>query len=146
MELFTNSGHLTEEALLALIQGQDFDDLARLEIAEHLAYCDHCLQRYTELLTEQTLMIPTVSCQFPLRQRIRQRTLRILTSRYSAAAAAIVLALTILWGDLPSTIADQFPLPEDKLPITEQWNNSLDDVFSRLYEVFDQIDAFTRLH
>ena len=51
MELFSNNGHLKDEALLALIQGRELSELERLEISEHLAYCDRCLQRYTELLT-----------------------------------------------------------------------------------------------
>ena len=47
MELFDPSGHLTDRALLALVRNEELDELARLELAEHLAYCDRCLQRYT---------------------------------------------------------------------------------------------------
>ena len=46
MKLFRDDGHLTDEALTALA-GESLDDLSRLEIAEHLAFCDLCLQRYT---------------------------------------------------------------------------------------------------
>ena len=45
MEQFDCGGHLTDEVLLCLIREAPMDELARLEIAEHLAYCDICLQR-----------------------------------------------------------------------------------------------------
>ena len=55
MERFRADGHLTDEALLALIRQEDQSELERLEIAEHLAFCDACLQRYTDLLAEDAL-------------------------------------------------------------------------------------------
>ena len=49
MELFDQNGCLTEEGLHAVIGGQ-LDELGRLEAAEHLSYCDKCMDRYTALL------------------------------------------------------------------------------------------------
>ena len=40
MTCFRPDGHLTDEALAALIRGDALAELDRLEIAEHLAYCD----------------------------------------------------------------------------------------------------------
>ena len=145
MELFTNSGHLAEEALQALVLDQDLTELERLEIAEHLAYCDRCLQRYTVLLTDVPPRSPEVSCQPALWRRIRQRTIHVFTSRYAAAAAAVALALTMLWSDIPRIIQTQLPLPEELPPITEQWNVSLDQFSAHFRTVFDQIDQLTRL-
>ena len=45
MELFLENGHLSDEGLAALQSG-GLDDLARLEAAEHLAFCDECLARH----------------------------------------------------------------------------------------------------
>ena len=42
MELFDQNGCLTEEGLHAVIGGQ-LDELGRLEAAEHLSYCDECM-------------------------------------------------------------------------------------------------------
>ena len=72
MTCFRPDGHLTDEALAALIRGDALAELDRLEIAEHLAYCDPCLQRYTELLAEAPLLTPARSCRESLRRRIRQ--------------------------------------------------------------------------
>ena len=43
MEIFRHDGHLTGEAFSALVTGAPLDETARLELAEHLAYCDLCL-------------------------------------------------------------------------------------------------------
>ena len=49
MELFDKNGCLTDEGLQAL-QAGGLDELGRLETAEHLSYCDKCMDRYTCLL------------------------------------------------------------------------------------------------
>lgn len=46
MELFDAKGCLSEEGLQALVGGQ-LDETQRLEAAEHLAYCDRCMDRST---------------------------------------------------------------------------------------------------
>ena len=50
MELFDKNGCLTDEGLQAL-QAGGLDELGRLETAEHLAYCDKCMDRYMALQT-----------------------------------------------------------------------------------------------
>ena len=44
MTCFRPDGHLTDAALTALVRGDCLEELDRLELAEHLAYCDQCLQ------------------------------------------------------------------------------------------------------
>lgn len=92
MELFDRNGHLTEEALAALIRERELDELGRLEAAEHLAFCDLCLQRYMDALAGAELLTPERSCRESLWVRIRMRTVRLVTSRYATAAAAVALA------------------------------------------------------
>ena len=78
MTCFRPDGHLTDAALTALVRGDCLEELDRLELAEHLAYCDQCLQRYTELLSEGPMLTPARSCRertisrrgcLPLRRR-----------------------------------------------------------------------------
>lgn len=142
MESFRHDGHLTDTALTALIRGEPLEELERLEMAEHLAYCDLCLQRYTELLSGDTLLTPQESCRDSLLLRIRRRTLQLITSRYATAAAAVVLALTLLWGGLDFSMhtasqAIQDPDPSPTLSErfsswSEHWNSAMDTVFDRL--------------
>ena len=63
MELFRADGHLTDEALTALIREEPLGELERLEMAEHLAFCDWCLQRYTGALEGAALRAPQRSCR-----------------------------------------------------------------------------------
>ena len=79
--VFREDGHLSGRALAALAQSEDcFDELERLEIAEHLAFCDECLQRYTLALVGGDLLVPERSCQKTLWARIRSRALRLAVS------------------------------------------------------------------
>ena len=139
MELFRHDGHLTDGALTALVAGESLDETARLEIAEHLAYCDLCLQRYTDALAGAPLLTPERSCRESLWRRIRARTIQIFTSRYAAAAAGVVLALTLVWGSGYGSI--RLPeLPEDRPTVSDglrKWNESLDNAMSGVNEFFD---------
>ena len=140
MEIFRHDGHLTDRALAALVAGESLDETARLEIAEHLAYCDLCLQRYTDALAGAPLLTPERSCRESLWRRIRARTIRIFTSRYATAAAAVALALTVLWGSAGMTLPEGFPLPEDRPTVSDglrKWNESLDNAMSGVNDFFD---------
>lgn len=143
MDVFDNHGHLTEQALLALIQEESLEELERLEIAEHLAFCDQCLQRYTELLTDDTLLTPSPVCREGLGRRVRQRLVRMFTSRYATAAAAVALALTLLWSGVGLGNQNQertHPLEQAGQAMTEwasSWPQSFQDAFSGLTGFFD---------
>lgn len=125
MELFRDDGCLTEEGLCALAESR-LDELGRLEAAEHLSYCDSCLDRYTALLTPETL------CELPrsvsqsvmtmLWVRVMQNTL----GRAAVAGVAAVLALT-MWGSGAlttlfdySTALTVAPFPDRAQTITEE--------------------------
>lgn len=144
MELFDQNGHLTDEALAALTQGQELDELGRLEAAEHLAFCDLCLQRYTDALAGGELLAPERSCQESLWVRVRARTLRLVTSRYATAAAAVALALTVVWGSGRIDLVRQPVLPEERPQVAQglrewsaKWNTALDSAMSGLNDFFD---------
>lgn len=118
--VFREDGHLCGEALTALAQNEDcFDELERLEIAEHLAFCDFCLQRYAAALEDGALLVPEHSCRRTLWARIRSRALRLTVSRYATAVAAVTLALTVLWGGADVEISRP-SLPEDRPSVSRQ--------------------------
>ena len=142
MELFDPAGHLTDGALLALAHEEVPDELARLEMAEHLAYCDQCLHRYTALLAEAPLLTPAHSCRESLWRRVRARTLRLLASRYATAVAAVALALTVLWGSAAVPLPKRPSLPEVPQRLQswpQRWSDSLDGALSRFNDMFDDL-------
>ena len=128
MEVFLADGHLSTQAIEALANGQDaFTELERLEAAEHLAFCDSCLQRYTGLLESAPLLVPERSCQKSIWTRIGMKTFQTLASRYTAAAAAVALALTILWGGEGAAFVRP-ALPEDHPSVSQKLSGMTEDL------------------
>ncbi len=94
MELFKEDGCFTEEGLQALLGGQ-LDELGRLEAAEHLSYCDKCMDRYTALLTADVLETPPRSAHGVVMTNIFVRLMQNTWGRAAVAGVAAVLALTM---------------------------------------------------
>ena len=89
---------------------------------------------------ETELLTPEQSCRESLWRRIRARAARLFLNRYAAAAAAVTLALTMLWGSAGVTLPERLPLPEDRPTVSDglrKWNESLDSVMSGLNDFFD---------
>ncbi|MGE4214190.1 MAG: hypothetical protein AB7E42_05370 [Anaerotignaceae bacterium] len=95
IEYFDNEGHLTDEALQRLIDGED-DGLRRLEIAEHLSFCDRCIERYTLMLEGTTLVEPIQSVADSVIAEIKKKAARFIFNRYGAMAVAACFTMT-LW-------------------------------------------------
>ena len=151
MVCFRPDGHLTEEALAALVRQEPLTELDRLELAEHLAYCDQCLQRYTELLSAGTLLTPKHSCREPLRRRIWRRAVQLGISRYATAAAAVALALTLLWGSagLSGRMIRTEPTILERAGTaltewTDSWPRNWENALSRFTSLFDNFGVSPR--
>ena len=141
MELFDENGCLTNEGLRALTENQ-LDELQRLEAAEHLSYCNRCLKRYTELLTENALQDPPRDLAGPVRRSLLARMMHTVWGRSVVAAAAVVLAFGMwqaglfhssLWqpdSALPLAVSDTFVQAGDEL---SQLFDSLNQNLSRLF-------------
>jgi len=145
MTAFRDDGHLSGSALRALAEnGDGFDELERLEIAEHLAFCDECLRRYTARLEDEAaLLVPENSCRKTLWNRIRVRALQAAVSRCATAAAAVALALTVLWSGRGVEFTRPV-LPEDRPSVSQrlsgltgELNDSLRETVSGLSDFFD---------
>ena len=68
------------------------------------------------------------------------------TSRYAAAVAGVVLALTLVWGSGYGSF--RLPdLPEDRPTVSDRlrkWNESLDSAMSGVNEFFDGLGGSAR--
>ena len=96
MELFNEKGCLTNEAFTALQEGT-LDELGRLEAAEHLAYCDRCMDRYTLLLSQTAPEQPPKPLGKAVRQSLWVRAMQTRLGRGVVACAAAVMAIG-LWS------------------------------------------------
>lgn len=97
MELFLENGHLSDQGLQALVDGS-LDEMQRLEAAEHLSFCDECLMRYTQRLSEDVLEQPAQNVTLPVMRRLRQRAAAAVFNRYAAAAAAVIVTGALWYG------------------------------------------------
>ena len=95
MELFREDGCLTDEGLLAVTKG-GLDELERLETAEHLSYCDRCMDRYTALLTADALETPPKPLRGAVMSNIWVRLMQNTYGRVAVASVAAVLALELV--------------------------------------------------
>ncbi len=95
-EYFLENGHLTDDGLLALIR-EEAGETERLELAEHLSFCDDCLLRYMEKLQSAELMTPEPSMAEGILARVRRKARRLWANKYLPMTAAAALAIT-LWG------------------------------------------------
>lgn len=143
MDIFREDGHLSDAALTALAAGELPDELSRLEAAEHLAWCDLCLQRYTDTLSAAQLLSPPHSCARSVWRRIQARTLRLLTSRYATAAAAVALALTVVWG---SREFDMQPRLPESASFAQAYSSALDDARGKFDDFFDRLEEARSAH
>lgn len=115
MELFHENGCLTDEALGAVVDGT-LDETARLEVCEHLSFCDACLLRYTALLDGDALLTPEEPIAPGVMRRIREKTMRVLVNRYTRAAAVAVLALALWSTGVFSSLVPKLPDPQQSTP------------------------------
>lgn len=95
-DLFTPEGHLTDEALKALVN-DELDELGRLEAGEHLSFCDHCLDRYMALLTPEVLEEPETDLVLPVMRKNSSRARRQTLRRWASAAAAVAIGSTLFY-------------------------------------------------
>jgi len=158
MELFDRYGCLTDEGLQALVECR-LNELARLEAAEHLAYCDRCVDRYTALLLPEVLHAPPASVASPVMKSLWVRIMRNTLGRAAVAGVAAVLALT-LWGSggLQRVVAGANRIPAQRTElrpnaVVQMWNacdqfveQMLDFKFARPHTETEPAEPTAKLH
>jgi len=104
-----DTGCLTDFALDSLVKGS-LDELERLEAAEHLSYCDSCVDRYTALLTEDVLVEPPEPMKQSVLAALRRKAAMVFVNRYFHMAVAASLTL-VLWGSgVFSSFGQELPM------------------------------------
>lgn len=94
-ELFDESGHLTDYALNCL-RNDELDELSRLEISEHLSFCDKCLLHYMDSLDSQELIEAPQLLEKSVINKIKQNSRKEIMRQYTQMAIAASFAL-IFW-------------------------------------------------
>ena len=118
LDLFDQNGHLTDKALQALTWEEDLNELQRLEISEHLSFCDACTARYTDLLCDDILQAPPIPLYGEVMKKIREKERRLFLRRLTTVSAAACLALVFWWSGIftfPSKQIEKNQRPEQTI-------------------------------
>ena len=143
-ELFDPKGHLTDDALRYLINGE-LEELNRLEVSEHLSFCDECILRYTQVLTDDCLIAPPEPMVESIMHRIRKRARVIFFNKYvtmgAAASFAIVFWVNGIFTVNMNTDQDRIidgisnsaaAFSERTVEITEKFTESITKIFNQI--------------
>ena len=137
------TGCLTDGALAGLMEGS-LDELQRLEVSEHLSYCDACVERYTALLTDGVLLEAPELMKQSVLAALRRRAAKVFVNRYFHMAVAASLTL-VLWGSGVFNSFGEVRLvrpPEARDPedsISWRLNNFASDVSDGVTDFMDQL-------
>lgn len=96
---FDRNGHVTVRGFESLVTGKA-GELTRLELAEHLDWCDRCVDRYSLLLSDVPLMEPPEDLSETVMASIRRRMFTVFTSQAAKVCAAACLAIVIWCGGI----------------------------------------------
>ncbi len=140
---FDSGGHLTAKALGDLASGAPIEELARLEIAEHLSYCDKCIKAYTDLLCPQP---PVDLTQLPPAQVTARRAARegrvLFLQRCARVGFAACLTLMVWLGGLSQIDPETLP-KVDMHAAGEKISDSLADFSQQISDGLDQLFDFS---
>lgn len=145
-----NTGCLTDPALDGLIAGS-LEELQRLEVSEHLSFCDQCLDRYTARLTPDVLIEPSELMKPSILSALRKKAAKAFVSRYFHMAVAASLTL-VLWGSGVFAAFGQ-GIPLDKLDfdpprsfpeitVSQRLDNFASNVAGGINDFMDQLTDF----
>ncbi len=142
MNLFDEKGCLTDAALRGSIaQEEQLGELQRLEISEHLSFCDRCLERYSGLLTEDVLMAPQNPVQEKVMKRMHKKVERFLFHRVTAGALAACLALVFLFG---GAFDMSLHAGQNSVPFVEASQRISEGSCAISNQLFDTLDYWNR--
>lgn len=142
-----DTGCLTDSGLRRLVEGS-LDELERLEAAEHLSYCDSCVERYTALLTDEVLTDPPDTMKQSVLFALRKKAAKVFVNRYFHMAVAASLTL-VLWGSgvfgslgdarLTRRMEDELRNRDPKESISWQLNSFAAGFSDNINEFVDQL-------
>ncbi len=137
------TGCLTDGALEGLMEGS-LDELQRLEVSEHLSYCDACVERYTALLADGVLLEAPELMKQSVLAALRRKAAKVFVNRYFHMAVAASLTL-VLWGSGVFNSFGEVRLvrpPEERNPeasISWRLNSFASDVSDGVTDFMDQL-------
>lgn len=145
MAIFSENGHIAAEGFFLLVT-EKANDIQRLELSEHLSFCDGCLEQYLKEIEKITLLETEQSIAKRVIKSIKYKTAFLAQKRFGTAVAAACIAM-VLWSTGAfsfTTILNQ----SDTMESLEQeiqkisWQNQsiLHDVSEKYQQIWQALD------
>ncbi len=115
---FEHNTHISDYGFNSLIC-ETASEIQRLEMAEHLSFCDECTDRYVNLLTDDKLIDVKNSVKKSIMQKIHGKIYKALINKYTIYVSAACIAFMV-WT---SGVLNYMP----------QFTNSIDEYFEQTY-------------
>ncbi len=93
---FKSNSHISRHGFESLIN-LSASEMHRLEMAEHLSFCDECIEKYTSLLTQDVLIESNLRVKQSVMKKIHGKIYKALINKYTIYISAACIAL-MLWG------------------------------------------------
>ncbi|HIZ54898.1 MAG TPA: hypothetical protein H9671_01665 [Firmicutes bacterium] len=141
---FSSDGHLTDVALQILSDPEsNLDELKRLEIAEHLSFCDACLMRSIDILSSAAAPPLEESMSKQIMKHIRTKSRVNWINQYISVGVAACFAL-LLWitGVFSSPVEADRNLQDIAAEFTQGTNQVTDTLSGYIQQFFDHIENF----
>ena len=96
MTIFNQNGHITAEGFFLLVT-EKANEMQRLELSEHLSFCDGCLEQYLKEMEKITLLETEQSIAKRVVKSIKYKTAFLAQKRFGTAVVAACIAM-VLWS------------------------------------------------
>ncbi len=145
MMIFHKNGHITAEGFFLLVT-EKADEMQRLELSEHLSFCDECLEQYLKEIEKITLLETEESIAKRVIRQVKHKTAFFVQKRFGTAIVAACISM-LLWTsgafsyEMIVWQTDTVErLEEGMEKIRWQNQNKLHDVSWKYQQIFDKLD------
>ena len=100
MTIFDKNGHVTDEAVKAMVE-YELNDEDTLLFCEHMSECDECSERYMQALEQEELMTPSEELTKNIEEKTykEKKSGKIITLQIFKFVVAATLTF-IIWGGM----------------------------------------------
>lgn len=151
MSIFNQYGHITSEGF-SLLTTEKADELQRLELSEHLSFCDKCLEQYLNEMEKIPLLQTEQSIAQRVIKRVKSKTAFFTQKQFGRAVVAASIAM-VLWstgafscGEMFYKIDHAVSLEEGIEKMSWQNQNILHHVSRKYQQILHELDRREEIH
>jgi len=137
MKNFKEDGHISKEGFLKM-QGNQCTTLERLELTEHISFCNPCLEQYLALVEEGKILTPQRSMQQAILQKAQKNRFGDFRKRFGQAtmAASVFLMCWSIGGNVVGMEYSLSCLTKEASVVTDKMTKKLDTLTGKTLDSY----------